>query len=88
MFCARGLAPFQKEGPLIKATFQPPANIDVALWIINHRPDGLTEVELSEAMFGERNQPRVHQECDLLESKGLIERRRTVTPMRLYPLKA
>lgn len=68
------------------ANFKMPANVDVILWVVHHRP-GITELELSEAMFGESNQSRVHQECDLLESKKLIERRRSSSPMRLYPAK-
>lgn len=66
-----------------RATFTLPVNCDVILWIVHHRP-GITEAEIAEAMFGVREQPRVHQDCDLLESKGLIERRDT-RPMRLYP---
>lgn len=60
-----------------------PTNSDVALWLIAKRP-GITEAELAEAMFGERNQPRVHQEVDVLERSGLITRDRDVRPMRLY----
>jgi len=56
----------------------------VAAWIIRQRP-GISEVGLAEAMYGTRDQPRVHQDCDLLESRGLIERRRETRPMRLYP---
>ena len=60
-----------------------PTNAEVALWFISKRP-GITEAELAEAMFGERNQPRVHQEVDLLGSSGPVTRDRSVTPMRLY----
>ena len=60
-----------------------PTNADVALWFITKRP-GITEAELAEAMFGQRNQPRVHQEVDALENSGLITRDRSVSPMRLY----
>lgn len=67
-----------------RAAFEPPANCDVILWIVTHRP-GITEAELAEAMFGKREQPRVHQDCDLLESKGLIRRDREAKPMQLYP---
>lgn len=44
--------------------------------LVHHRP-GITEAEIAEAMFGVREQPGVRQDCDLLESKGLIERRDT-----------
>ena len=47
---------------------------------------GITEAELAEAMFGDRNQPRVHQEIDVLENQGLVRRDRTETPMRLYAI--
>ena len=65
------------------ATFELPAACDVILWTIHHRP-GISEGDLAEALYGERNQPRVHQDCDLLESRGLIRRDREVRPMRLY----
>ncbi len=70
---------------MTRATFSAPAACDVALWIIQHRA-GLTEAELSEAMFGRRDQPRVHQNLDVLEGKGLIERRRNLRPMTLHPI--
>jgi predicted transcriptional regulator len=60
-----------------------PTNAEVALWFISKR-EGLTEAALAELMFGERNQPRVHQDVDLLESRGLIRRDRTTSPLTLY----
>lgn len=62
-----------------------PTNAEVALWFIAKR-DGLTEADLSELMFGERNQPRVHQDLDLLEARGLIRRDRSVSPLTLHSL--
>ena len=47
------------------ATFKSPAACDVILWIVHHRP-GITEGDLSEALYGERDQSRVHQDCDIL----------------------
>ena len=61
-----------------------PTNADVALWFVTKRP-GITEAELAEAMFGDRNQPRIHQEIDLLENRGLVTRDRSESPMRLFP---
>jgi predicted transcriptional regulator len=69
---------------MTRASFEPPVACDVILWIVNHRP-GISEAELAEAMYGTREQSRVHQDCDLLESKGLIDRQRDTRPMRLYP---
>jgi hypothetical protein len=66
-----------------KSTFQMPAASDVIIYIVSHRP-GITEAELATAMFGKPDQPRVHQDCDLLESKGLIRRDRDSRPLRLY----
>lgn len=69
-----------------RATFEPPVACDVALWIIHHRP-GITERDLAEAMWGPNSeQSLAHQEVDLLEGKGLVERRRDVRPMTLWPL--
>ena len=60
-----------------------PMNRDVALWFIAKRP-GITEAELAHAMFGEADQPRVHQEVDALENMGLVRRDRSESPLRLY----
>jgi hypothetical protein len=60
-----------------------PTNAEVALWFIS-KQRGITEAELSRLMFGESNQPRVHQDVDLLESQGLVRRDRSVSPLRLY----
>jgi hypothetical protein len=60
-----------------------PTNADVALWFVAKRP-GITEAELAQAMFGNANQPRIHQEVDVLENSGLVTRDRSVSPMRLY----
>jgi hypothetical protein len=60
-----------------------PINRDVALWFIAKRL-GITEAELAHAMFGEADQPRVHQDVDSLESLGLVRRDRSDTPLRLY----
>ena len=69
---------------MTNATFESPAACEVALWLIKYRP-GLTEAELAEVMYGRRDQPRVHQDIDLLEGRGLIVRDRTTRPLRLYP---
>jgi hypothetical protein len=68
---------------MIKARFEKPAACDVILFIVSHRP-GITEGEVAEAIYGERDQPRVHQDCDLLEAKSLIKRDRQTRPLRLY----
>ena len=69
-----------------KAMFESPAACDVALWIVRHRP-GITEPDLAEAMWGDRRrQPEAHQEVNLLEGKGLLERRRNTRPMTLHPI--
>jgi hypothetical protein len=69
---------------MLRATFEIPAACDVILYVINHRP-GITEPELARALYGQADQPRVHQDCDLLEGKGLIRRDRVSTPLCLYP---
>ena len=67
------------------AQFSPPVAVDVALWIISHRP-GMTQRELAHAMWGANGrQSDAHQQVDLLETKGLVERRRDTRPLRLYP---
>ena len=60
-----------------------PTNAEVALWFIS-KQDGITEAELAKAMFGQADQPRAHQEVDVLESAGLVRRDRSVTPLRLH----
>lgn len=62
-----------------------PTNADVALWFIA-RHDGITEADLAERMFGERNQPKVHQEIDELENAGLVRRDRTTRPLTLHAI--
>jgi hypothetical protein len=80
-----GLAFRQKwEEAMRRTTHTLPSISDVILWFIYHNP-GRTEAEIAQAMFGKRQQPRVHQYCDGLESLGLIERRKDTYPMRLYP---
>lgn len=69
------------------AQFSAPVAVDVALWIILHRP-GITERDLACAMWGDSSrQPDAHQQVDLLEGKGLVERRRDTRPLTLHPLK-
>lgn len=60
-----------------------PTNAEAALWFISKR-DGITEAGLARAMFGKADQPRIHQEVDVLESAGLVRRDRSVPPLRLY----
>jgi hypothetical protein len=68
---------------MVKATFEMPAGCDVILYVISHRP-GITEPEIAQALYGKPDQPRVNQDCDLLERKGLIRRDRDSRPLRLY----
>jgi DNA-binding MarR family transcriptional regulator len=69
---------------MMLARFEMPAGCDVILYVINHRP-GISESEIAMALYGKPDQPRVHQDCDLLEGRGLIRRERDSRPMRLYP---
>ncbi len=68
--------PFGRSGRLA-------TNADVALWFITKRP-GITEADLAELMFGVRDQPRVHQEVDLLENAGLVQRDRSERTLKLF----
>jgi hypothetical protein len=70
---------------MVKASFEMPAACDVILYLINHRP-GITEQEVAAALYGKPDQPRVNQDCNLLEGKGLIRRDRESRPLRLYPI--
>jgi len=57
---------------------------DVLLFLIEKGP-GRTESELAEAIFGDRAyQQRVNQDCRLLVSRGMIERRGTGGPSDPY----
>lgn len=67
-----------------KGTKAMPTAGQVVRWLVRHR-SGITEADLAEAMYGVRDQPRIHQECDLLELRGFIRRDRTDRPLRLYP---
>ncbi len=60
-----------------------PTIADVIKFIVSHRP-GLSESELSFAMFGERVQQRVNSDCRLLAGRGLIERRGSGGPSDPY----
>ena len=69
----------------MKATFELPVASDVALWIVHHHRPGISESDLSFAMYGKRDQPLVHQDCDLLERRSLVRRDRNVRPLALFP---
>lgn len=68
---------------MAKATFEMPVACDVVLYVISHRP-GITEADVALALYGKPDQPRVHQDCTLLESKGLVRRDRESRPVRLF----